>query len=102
MHTANYLIIRRVSRDLTVIQRQARGRHSKQAGGKRIEWAPRSLKHLRSTFASRVSEHVSPFQLKDLLGHSSVTTSEKHYVAADSDLSRKLQAAFERNKAEAR
>ena len=91
---ANYKTIGNINYAFSVIQRQASDRLSRQAGGTKIEWPRRSIKHLRSTYASRVSEHVSAFQLKDLLGHSSVTTTQRHYVAAGDDLGRKVAAAF--------
>ncbi len=88
----NYPVIPNLNLHFGVIQGQAKDRLTHQ--GQKVDWPARSLKHLRSTYASRISEHVSPFQLKNLLGHSSVTTSERHYVAAAGDLGRKVQAAF--------
>ena len=90
----DYPIIPNLSRDFGVIQRQARDRLSRQAGGKRIAWPTRSLKHLRSTYASRMVEHVAAFELRDLLGHSSVTTTERHYVAASAGLGDRVRAGF--------
>ena len=101
-YRSNYKTIANLDREFAAIQRQAKDRLSRQTGGEKIEWdTTRSIKHLRSTYASRVSEHVSAFQLKDLLGHSSVTTTQRHYVAAGDDLGRKIQAAFGHGKAEA-
>ena len=88
---AHYDVVAKLGRTFLRIQDQARDALRDQGH----DWAAgRSIKHLRSTYASRLSEHVSPFQLKDLLGHSSVKTSERHYVAASGDLGRKIQAAF--------
>ena len=95
---AQYDVVAKLGRTFLRIQDQARDALRDQGH----DWAAgRSIKHLRSTYASRLSEHVSPFQLKDLLGHSSVKTSERHYVAASGDLGRKIQAAFGTAKAEA-
>ncbi len=90
LHNSNYPVLK-LAEGFHRIQDQARDALRDQGH----DWAEgRSIKHLRSTYASRLSEHVSPFQLKDLLGHSSVKTSERHYVAASGDLGRKVAAAF--------
>ena len=73
---ANFKLIPNLPRDFRSIQGRAKALLERQ--GNRVEWPRRSIKHLRSTYASRISEHVSPFQLKELLGHSSVTTTECH------------------------
>ncbi len=94
---ANSKLIPNLPRDFRSIQGRDKALLERQ--GNRVEWPRRSIKHLRSTYASRVSEHVSPFQLTKLLGHSSVKTTERHYVAANGDLGRKIQAAFGKAKA---
>ncbi len=93
----NFSLIPNLGRDFGSVQKRAKALLERQ--GNKVEWPRRSIKHLRTTYASRMSEFVSPFQLKELLGHSSVTTSEKHYVAVSNDLGRKVQAAFGKAKA---
>ena len=85
---ANFKLIPNLPRDFRSIQGRAKALLERQ--GNRVEWPRRSIKHLRSTYASRISAHVSPFQLND---------HRMPYVAANGDLGRKIQAAFGKAKA---
>ena len=89
----NFKLIPKLHYDFGLIQRRAKALLEGQ--GNKVEWPARSIKHLRSTYASQLSEHLSSFQLKELLGHSSVTTTERHYVAAAGDLGQKVRDAFD-------
>ena len=60
-----------------------------------MDWPTRSIKHLRSTYATRASSRFTAFQLRGLMGHSSVLTTEKHYVATDGDLGEAVQELFD-------
>ncbi len=57
---------------------------------KRVGVEACSLKSLRSTYATdRARAGVPPYQLRKLLGHSSITTTERYYVnVPDADLDR--------------
>ena len=66
-----------------------------QQSGHLVEWPTRSIKTLRSTYATQMGRHVSSFELRGLMGHSSVLTTEKHYVATAGDLGQKVRDAFD-------
>ena len=65
-------------------------------GGKAV-WA--SAHDLRRAFGSRWSRKVSSMVLKDLMRHSSVTTTEKFYVGIQADETAALLAGLEQNTA---
>ena len=59
------------------------------------EWGKAtSIKHLRSTYGTMMSRHTTPFRLRTLMGHSSITTTETFYVAAQDDLHDDVASAF--------
>lgn len=58
------------------------------------EWRHRTIHDLRKTYGTHLQRHVSAFDLKRLLGHSSLKTTETYYVGASDGLDVKIAAAF--------
>ncbi len=84
----NFPVIPNLPRDFGVIRREA-------ARNLGTEWGKATaIKHLRSTYGTTMSNHTTPFRLCKLMGHSSVKTTEKYYIAAQDGLHDDVASAF--------
>lgn len=62
-----------------------------------VEWGQgHRIKDMRSTFGTETSRIVTMFELKELMGHSTIKTTETYYVAAHDDLRERMQAGWKK------
>jgi integrase len=60
----------------------------------RYQWEPRTIHDLRRSYGTLMARHVPIHELKSLMGHSSIRTTERHYLAVGDDLGERVRAAF--------
>ena len=58
------------------------------------QWERRTLHDVRRSYGSVMAHHVPIHELKSLMGHSSVRTTERHYLAVSDNLAVKVRSAF--------
>lgn len=90
---ASYKLVNNLGRAWDAIQdaaaaRLSEGRHEP------YQWERRSIKTLRKSYGTVMSHHVPTHELKALMGHSTIRTTERYYLAPSDDLSAKVAAAF--------
>ena len=89
----SYTLASNVTRDFRGIQDAAAARLSEGAT-KPYEWRHRTVHDLRRSYGTVLARHVPIHELKRLLGHSSIRTTEGFYLAAGDDISAKVTEAF--------
>ena len=89
----NYKLVNNLKRTWEAIHADAAARLS-QGREKRYQWEPRTLHDLRRSYGTVMAYHVPMHELKSLLGHSTLRTTERYYLAVSDDLANKVQAAF--------
>jgi integrase len=72
---------------------QAAAAHLAQHARDVPEWERRGFHDLRRTYGTIMARHVPMHELKALMGHSSIWTTERYYLAA-AHISEKVRAAF--------
>ena len=91
--SASYKLVNNLKRAWGGIQDAAAARLS--AGqAEPYEWEHRTLHDMRSSYGTLMAHHVPIHELRALLGHSNIGTTERYYLAVSDDLGRKVQAAF--------
>ena len=53
-----------------------------------------SIHDIRKTFGTRMAQHVKIQELKELMGHASITTTADFYVDVTEDMAAKVATAF--------
>lgn len=89
-------LVNNVLRTFKRLQVKVRAALAEQRGVpvERIEWRLGCVHDLRKSFATHMARHVSMVELKNLMGHASLSTTGEYYVAVGDDLAEKVQAAF--------
>ncbi len=90
----NYELVNNAIRDFHQIQTDARRHLAKESDRDDYEWEQRSIHDLRRTFGSMMAQHLPIHELKKLLGHSSVRTTESYYLAPSENLADKVRSVF--------
>ena len=90
---ASYKLVNNLKRTWERIQDAAAARLS-EAGVEPYRWDQRTIHDLRRSYGSVMAHHVPMHELKSLMGHSSLHTTERHYLAVSDDLAVKVRDAF--------
>ena len=83
----NYNLVNNLRRRFDHIQHAAAERLQ------RTDWTCRTFHDLRRSYGTVMAHHVPMHELKALMGHSSIKTTERHYLLAG-DVSEKVAQAF--------
>lgn len=92
-HNASYKLVNNLGRSWDAIQDNAAA-HLSEGRSDPYTWERRSFKTLRKSYGTVMSHHVPTHELKALMGHSSIRTTERYYLAPSDDLSAKVASAF--------
>ncbi|MCZ6735688.1 MAG: site-specific integrase, partial [Planctomycetota bacterium] len=57
-------------------------------------WERRTMHDLRRSYGSVMAHHVPIHELRSLLGHSNIRTTERYYLAVGDDLAARVRSAF--------
>jgi integrase len=90
----HYAVVNNMPRDFRLIQTEARRRLANEQGQDDYDWPQRSFHDLRRSFGTAMAQHVRIHELKDLMGHSSITTTQLYYLAVSENVADKVRAAF--------
>ncbi len=85
-------LVNNLSRDFRRIQDAAAEALSSDA--EPYDWQHRTIHDLRRTYGTRMARHVPAHELRRLMGHSSINTTIRHYLAVGDDVAAKIEAAF--------
>jgi integrase len=89
----SYKLVNNLKRRWDRIQAAAAARLSK-GMEEPYEWESRTIHDLRRTYGTMLARHVPLHELKQLMGHSSIRTTERFYLAVGDDLGQKVETVF--------
>lgn len=90
---ANYKLVCRFDETWAAIQDAAKALLSK-PNSEPYHWEHRTLHDLRKSYGCLMAQRIPIHELKGLLGHSSISTTERHYLAVGEDVADRVRAAF--------
>ncbi len=90
---ANYKLIYRFSEKWADIKDAAKDALSEKCG-KPYHWEHRTLHDLRKSYGCLMAQRIPIHELKGLLGHSSIRTTERHYLTVSEDVADRVRAVF--------
>lgn len=90
---ASYKLVNNLGRAWDAIQDDAAARLS-EGRDEPYTWERRSIKTLRKSYGTVMAQHLPAHELKALMGHSSIITTQRYYLAPSDDLSAKVADAF--------
>ncbi len=91
--SANYKLVCHFEKSWDDLQSKAGARLSK-GQPEPYQWERRTLHDLRRTYGSLMASHVPIHELKALLGHSSIRTTERYYLAVGNDVADRVRSVF--------
>lgn len=86
-------LVTNLMREWVRIQDAARDRLSEGAD-EPYEWQHRTIHDLRRTYGTAMARYIALHELKALLGHSSIKTTDRYYLAVGDDLGKRIETAF--------
>lgn len=89
-------LVNNLNRHFDQIQVAARALLAKRRGVEldAVEWSIGTIHDLRKTYATTMAQVVPMHELRDLLGHSNITTTAEYYTAPSDTVAEKVRAAF--------
>ncbi len=91
--SASYKLVNNLKRAWGRIQDAAEVRLS-EGRDEPYQWERRTIHDLRRSYGSVMAHHVPIHELRALLGHSNIGTTERYYLAVGDDLADKVRGAF--------
>ena len=85
-------LVNNITRDYRLIQDAAAKVLS--SDDEPYDWQHRTVHDLRRTYGTRMARHVPVHELRRLMGHSSINTTIRHYLAVGDDVAERIEAAF--------
>ncbi len=90
----SYKLVNNLLRDLKQIQDDARRHLAKQTGDDEYAWEERTFHDLRRTFGSDQAPFLAIHELKALMGHSSISTTQMYYLAPSENLAERVRSRY--------
>lgn len=91
--SASYKLVNNLKRAWGRIQDAAEARLS-EGKAEPYQWERRTLHDLRRSYGSVMAHYVPIHELRALMGHSNIGTTERYYLAVGDDLAEKVRGAF--------
>ena len=89
----SYKLVNNVTRTWQGIQDAATARLS-EGRDQPYEWERRTLHDLRRTFGTMAAHHIPAHELRVLMGHANLSTTQRFYLAIGDDVADRLRSAF--------
>ena len=89
----SYKLVNNVTRTWQGIQ-DAAAAHLSQGQDESYEWERRTLHDLRRTFGTLAARLVPAHELQALMGHASILTTQRFYLAVGDDMADRVRSAF--------
>ncbi len=90
----SYKLVNNLLRDFKQIQAYACRRLAKQTGHDDYVWDERTIHDLRRTFGSDQAQVLAIHELKGLMGHSAISTTQRYYLAPSENLAERVRSRY--------